>query len=109
MPFEKQYTGRYGSWGCIFSLTAGKFYKLKPQIDRQKLVTYDDNFIIFGNSEVRIQHKDEKFYSNFAIQNCNFEPLNDRVEQFVNNGKNGRYGSIVTYEVHQIIFHDERE
>ena len=105
MPFEKQYTGLYGDWGCIFSLATGKFYKLKPHLNRKKLVTYDENFIIFGNSQMRIQHKDEKFYSNFAIQNCNYEPYKDKVDHFVGNGKNNRNGEIVTYELHQIIFY----
>jgi hypothetical protein len=44
-------------------------YDLKPGA---KSLTYDDQFMIFGNSEIRLRFKEEAVYCNFAIQNANF-------------------------------------
>ena len=52
------------------SLTNGVSFELKPKM---KPVTFDDYFIIMGNSELRIKFQDDKIFSNFGLNNGFFD------------------------------------
>lgn len=51
--------------GLIFSLTMRKFFELK--VRNKKAITYDEFYIIFGNSELRIKSQENKLFSNFGL------------------------------------------
>jgi hypothetical protein len=51
----------------LYSLTLKEKYE--PKSANQALVSYDDFFLIFGNSEVRIKSFETKVFSNFGT-NC---------------------------------------
>lgn len=40
---------------------------------RTPVLTYDDYFFIFGNSELRLKSQEKKFFSNFGVSNSTFE------------------------------------
>ncbi len=54
--------------GLIFSLTNRKVFDL--MVPNTRAISYDDFYLIFGNSEVRIKHQDNKVFSNFAVGNA---------------------------------------
>ena len=64
----------------LCDLNREKFYKPK---NMYKTICYDKNFILFGNSEIRIKHKDNKIYSNFAIAKSFFDPEEDKLHDFI--------------------------
>jgi hypothetical protein len=51
----------------------------------EKAITYDDYYLIFGNSELRLRSGDNKLFSNFGIGNSSFahngHTLNDLLGQ----------------------------
>ena len=42
-----------------------KFFELK--VRNKKAITYDEFYIIFGNSELRIKSQENKLFSNFGL------------------------------------------
>lgn len=53
--------------GIIISLTNEKYFTLvKPNT---RAITYDDFYIIFGNSELRLKCLENRLFSNFGISN----------------------------------------
>ena len=52
----------------------------------KKPVTYDDYFIIFGNSELRLKSQETKFFSNFGINNAYFNAEGCKVDAFLGEG-----------------------
>ena len=42
-------------------------------------ITYDDYYIIFGNSELRIKSLETKVFSNFGVRNGYFESRGDKI------------------------------
>ena len=61
----------YGK-GIIFSLTHNRSFVMKRD-PRTAVLTYDDFFFIFGNSELRLKSQEKKFFSNFGVANSTFE------------------------------------
>lgn len=53
----------------LMALWNQKVYEIKKTA---KGVTYDDYFMIFGNSEIRIKFMEAKVFSNFGINNGYF-------------------------------------
>lgn len=62
--------------GFIISLTNRKLFPLK--IDK-KAVRYDSQYLIFGNSELRVSPHDRKIYSNLGISNAHFTAQKESV------------------------------
>lgn len=64
------------------------------------MITYDDYYIIFGNSEIRLKSLESKVFSNFGIANGYFENRGMGVETLL--GQNKREIDLETYEVHKV-------
>ena len=58
--------------GIIFSVSAQECFQLKTQ--NKRAITYDDFFIIFGNSELRVKTQEGKLFSNFGINAAYYDP-----------------------------------
>jgi len=58
-------------------------------------VTYDDYYIIFGNSEIRLKSLELSVFSNFGISNGFYESKGKGVEALLCNGS--REVEIETY------------
>ena len=67
MPFRKK---DHGDSALILSLQNRTVFKLKQM---GKAITYDDFYLIFGNSEIRIKSLEKKIFSNFGIANGYFK------------------------------------
>jgi hypothetical protein len=66
---EKQKPGN----GFMFSLTLGEVFPMKSE-SRYSCTTFDQYYLIFGNSEIRI--KEKQFFSNFGIRDSTFDQKN---------------------------------
>lgn len=65
---KKQGVGR----GFLFNLTFDKSFQMRK--DAKNLVmTYDEFFFLFGNSELRLRSQEKKFFSNFGVANSTFD------------------------------------
>ena len=74
--------------GLLVSVTNDESYKLKvkPGDNVSRGMTYDNFFVIFGNSELRIKHGDQKLYSNFGLSNAYYDNRGHKVNDFLNEG-----------------------
>ena len=52
--------------GIILSLTEKKCFQT---VAGKRSLSYDSFFLIFGNSELRLKHGEDKFFTNFGIAN----------------------------------------
>jgi len=52
----------------------------------KKAVRYDKQYLIFGNSEIRVCGSDKKLFSNFGINNCHFDSKRERVGSLLGEG-----------------------
>lgn len=48
-----------------------------------KGVTFDEYYMIFGNSELRIKTLETKMFSNFGIRNGYFDSKGDKIQDFL--------------------------
>lgn len=71
-------------FGMMFAFTNRKVFTLKNQPSNKanksipKPITYDQYYIIWGNSEIRIKSGTNELYSNYSTGNCFYEePGND--------------------------------
>jgi hypothetical protein len=46
----------------------------------RRVVTYDEFFVIIGNSEFRLRSQEAKFFSNFGIANGYFKTRGKKVD-----------------------------
>jgi hypothetical protein len=53
--------------GLILSLTNRKYFTLLEH--NRRAITYDEYYIIFGNSEIRLKSLENRVFSNFGISN----------------------------------------
>ena len=53
--------------GFISSLTNREVFYLRKNYEQAKLTVYDDFFILFGNSELKIKVHEKKIESNLGI------------------------------------------
>lgn len=60
--------------GFIVSLTSRKPFPVKND---KKAISYDRQYLIFGNSELRLSPHDRKIYSNLGINNAHFTAQKD--------------------------------
>ena len=77
--------------------------KAYPLKEGKKPITYDDYYLIFGNSEVRLKSLDSKLFSNFGISNSFFDSRGDRVNELIGEGAE-REVEMASFEIHQIEF-----
>jgi hypothetical protein len=70
------------------SLSNSKCYYLVERNKRS--ITYDDYFIIFGNSEIRIKSGEKKMFSNFGLSNSYFKHNGDGVDMLLGGSKTDR-------------------
>jgi hypothetical protein len=64
--------------GLIFSLTTRECFSLKQA--NKKAITYDEFYIIFGNSELRIKSQENKLFSNFALNSSYYDPKSAKID-----------------------------
>ena len=74
-----------------------------PVIAGKRSVNYDNFFLLFGNSEIRLKHGESKVFSNFGIANGFYNPQGSTVDDILGEGKE-REVKIVGYEVHKVLF-----
>ena len=74
--------------GLLVSVTNDESYKLKvkPGDNVSKGVIYDNFYVIFGNSELRIKHGDQKLFSNFGLVNTYYDNRGHKVNDILNEG-----------------------
>lgn len=70
--------------GLIFSLTNRKSFYLKKA--STKAISYDDFFLIFGNSEIRLRTQHSTVYSNFGINNGYYQNKGENVNVLFGSG-----------------------
>ena len=58
----------------ILSLWKKKAYELRDK----RAITYDDYYLIFGNSEIRLRSLEFKLFSNFGISNIFYDSRGDK-------------------------------
>lgn len=66
-------------YGMILSLWAKKVFTIKDK----KAITYNDYFMIFGNSELRIKSLEFKLFSNFGIANAYYDNRGEKVHSIL--------------------------
>lgn len=74
----------------LISLKSGEAFDLLPQPPNSKTgnkgMIYDEYFLIFGNSEIRIKAANKEVYSNFAINNAYFNSRGFTVDVMLGEG-----------------------
>lgn len=74
----------------------------------RKAITYDDFYLIVGNSEFRLRHAEQKLFSNFGIAASFINNNGKTVDHLFGEGRNNEV-PFEYYEIYQIIFEDEEE
>jgi hypothetical protein len=101
-PFKPQCTGEDA---FIMVLNTGNIYELKKG---SRAISYDEYYLLFGNSEIRLRSGESLIFSNFGIANSNFDNKGQSVDALFGEGKDKRELPITGYEIYQIIFEEER-
>jgi len=86
--------------GLIFSLTNRKIFE--PLERNRRAVAYDDYFLIFGNSELRLKSQETKVFSNFAISNGYYNCRGEKVNILLGSGT-AREVEMQAMEVFQLV------
>lgn len=92
-----------GSRGLLVSMTNSTVYRCQQG---RRSLTYDDFFLIYGNSEMRIRMGESKLFSNFGMNGGSFESRGDSVSSYIGPNTNRETG-FETYEVFEVIFKEE--
>lgn len=87
--------------GIIMSLNNRKCYY--PLEKNKKATVYDEYFVIFGNSEIRIKSQEKKVFSNFGLNSSYYKHDGDTVSVLFGGPKNQREVPFIHCEVHQLI------
>jgi len=85
----------------ILSLWKKKAYELRDK----RAITYDDYYLIFGNSEIRLRSLEFKLFSNFGISNSFYDSRGDKVQELLGEG-NERDVNITGFEVYALELED---
>jgi hypothetical protein len=64
----------------LFSLTNRRSYPVK---NGKSSIVYDENYLIFGNTELRISSHDNRLYSNFGASCGYYEAKGDNIHNFI--------------------------
>lgn len=92
--------GNKGNDGIIMVIQNEECFHLKEGC---RAITYDDFYLIFGNSEIRIKSGEKSIFSNFGISNGYYECRNKTVDALFSEGKNKNEVPIEGYEIYQIL------
>lgn len=76
-------SGIVRGYGMIMSLWGRKMFELKEK----KAISYDDYFLIFGNSELRVKTGEFRLFSNFGIANAYYNNRGEKVHALLGEGK----------------------
>lgn len=76
--------GIKGGLGLILSLWGQMTFEVKQ---KQRAISYDDYYLIFGNSELRLKSLEQKLFSNFGIANSYYDPKGEKVISILGQGK----------------------
>jgi hypothetical protein len=68
--------------GLLFSLTKKEVFE--PVEANKRAVLYDEYYVIFGNSELRIKSQENKLYSNFGISSGYYKSKGLKVDMMTN-------------------------
>lgn len=99
-PIEKDTNNTSCNKGFLFSFENLTTYL--PKADNQHPVaTYDDYFLVIGNSEIRIRAHEKKIYSNFGANNGIFNTGGKKVKDFL--GVPTAETELETYEIYYVI------
>jgi hypothetical protein len=85
----------------LFSVTNRLTFKMKKD-PKMPVVSYDDFFFIFGNSEIRLKTQEKKLFSNFAVAASTFDNLSEQKATFL--GENIIETEGASYEFYQTKF-----
>lgn len=91
--------GRAMAGGLIFSLTESKVFRVIPG---KKAVVWDDYYMIFGSSDLRLKTGELRLFSNFGINSSNYNSEGYTYKVLL--GDEEREVDIDTYEIFQIKF-----
>lgn len=67
-PFYPKMESKYGA--MILSLSDGKIFVPLPNC---QAIVYDDQAVVFGNSDIKIKTGEKKVFSNFGTPNSYYE------------------------------------
>lgn len=96
-PIQKERADVSSQKGFLFSLDNLRIYS--PKADNQyPVVSYDDYFLIIGNSELRIRVNEKKIYSHFGVSNGIFNTDGRKVIDFL--GVQAVETELETYEIY---------
>jgi hypothetical protein len=74
-------------------------------VEQNKMaVSYDDYYIIFGNSEIRLKSQENKLFSNFGSNNSYYASRGFKVSVLLGGASNERELKLENYEVYQLEF-----
>jgi hypothetical protein len=80
---EKYYRESSNNTSFIFTFSKKDkitFYPISYSKDQAKSLTYDEYFLIVGNSEIRLRFGQMVVYSNYGISNAYYETRGDTVD-----------------------------
>ena len=69
----------------------------------KRAISYDDFFVIFGNSEIRIKSQEKKVFSNVGVSNSYYRHNGDGVNVRLGGTKSDREMQAESYEFFQLI------
>jgi hypothetical protein len=90
-----------GDNGLLLSVTTEQVFRLRAP---NKAIFYDEYYIIFGNSELRVKSGENLVYSNFGISNSYFDCGQLTVDALFGEGKEGKELPFDAYEIYQLLF-----
>jgi len=72
---------------------------------KSTVLEYDEFFFIFGKTELRLKIQEKKFFSNFGVTQCVFDPQGMRRNEFLGTeSEKENELEIIGYEFYQIMF-----
>ena len=83
-----------------------KLQKTSPQNRTEpRPITWDENYIIWGNTDLRIRMNDTEFYSNYSTANCSFEERGNKDPRIIDLFEHSdRTTKLLNYEFYEIKF-----
>ena len=88
--------------GFLFDLGLQKIYPYKSNA-RTPVIVYDQYYLIFGNSEIRIKSHEKTLFSNFGVKTSSFDTLGHSFQDFLRTRMEGiREIEIYNYEIYKI-------
>ena len=88
--------------GLLLSLTNRKVFRLLQA--NHRAVAYDDFFLIFGNSELRLKTGEKGVFSNFGVQNAFYNCSGEKVGTLLGAGTE-REVDLLNYEIFSLKLH----